>query len=86
MRIEGEVSNVSSRSSFDSISLETEEVKFGHIHLLFSKERWHEKLEIVRLGYSIVADGVIEEIGRHTLRLEDCEIVTVSPRKTSSDC
>ena len=81
LRVDDKVANVSELRKEIDIHVYK---GFGkHIHLAFDKNLWKTRLETLRIGDSIIAEGKIKTIDEQSIGLEDCEIKEIRPRESS---
>ena len=82
LKVSNKVRNVDELSTDISVSVKASSI--GLIFLLFPKNRWKGRLETVRKGDGIIAEGKITKIDEDLIRLEDCEVIEIKPKESSS--
>ena len=67
----------------DEISIAVEGSVNKGIFLRFQIKRWKAILETVKEGDRLIAEGIIESIDKHSIRVIDCEVIEIKPRESS---
>ena len=82
IRINEQISNVLEHPDSISITI-SEKDRVRIIYLSFEKTRWKSRLETLRPGDRLLAEGRITEITQYTMDIDDCKVLDIKPKESS---
>ena len=68
----------------DTVSVSLGKDLQRNIFMAFDKKRWIARLETMKIGDRLFAKGKIEQIQKYRIWLEDCKVIDIKPRESSS--